>query len=343
MASGVLPPENLVSEHALTKVLDQRKPVAPVEEFGRRRRKTVPGKLRTDGNEWLDIFGQVGDRTVGQTVADRRAIGLPGRIHQQKRRQPVVLGHADPGITAGGCVALQVLDLNITGHDGAGSRPFADELPHGPCPRQAVPDWAFRRNRDLAPGRACIVLFRNFNSDALFHPDKVGTFRPFDKHEGLRCGVIDAQLIDVVDGIQAIEIVMVHRIARQVIDLLDGVGRARYFEIWIGCDRTYQFAGQGGLAHAEFAAELDNIAGTQLQCQDLREEAALRQCVDLQLPLERSHLKAANIRSLSASRPQVSEITMRFHFSRITALDISQLRGSRRPRAQYSRSVRAVG
>ena len=74
----------LGAEYAVAEVFEQQQPRVEIARDDPRRRQTDTAQMPRDRNERAHVLGQMRDAAVGQAAADRRAVGLARRIHQQR-------------------------------------------------------------------------------------------------------------------------------------------------------------------------------------------------------------------------------------------------------------------
>ena len=99
---------HLGAEHPIAEILDEQQAVLEILRQNLRRAQARRAQRPGDGGERAHhVLGQMRDLAVGLAVADRRAVRLARRIHQQRRAAVI---EREPRVAARRCIALQIGD-----------------------------------------------------------------------------------------------------------------------------------------------------------------------------------------------------------------------------------------
>ena len=200
----------------------------------------------------LDILGEMGDRAVAQPALDRRPVGLGRPLHH------------DEGASIGG-QALIGAARRVAGDPSALRRLVAlvveKTVQRGqmrdPRRRGAVPDDA-----GDAALEGIVRVERERDLDPIGRQRLAGAVGPFHHHHGAG-NVVDAELGELAQSGQTVEVGMHEGELRQVIGLHQGEGRARHLDLRTAGEMGDHGAHQRGLAGAEAAGQRDEVAGRQ--------------------------------------------------------------------------------
>ena len=221
-----------------------------------RRRKALRAQAVVDGDERLDILGEMNGRAVGFSVIDRRPIRTARRIHQDRcavvANQPRI--GARRGV-AGHALARRIQEAGIL-----------EEFSHSsqsrhPRRRLAVAgDFGGARR---GPERRAMA---EGDVDAIFGQRIGRALRPFDQRQRAFRQRRQSDFLQLARIIDTIEIGVNDR-ERQVIALRQRERRARHFQRGIVGEIADHRARRGRLPRAEIARERDDVARTDQQCE----------------------------------------------------------------------------